>query len=58
VHSPAFAALPEALRERVLQRLRVACDRGRLPGGVRMTTVQRTALHAHLSGTLAGYASR
>lgn len=55
VHAPAFAALPEALRERVLARLRVACDRGRVPGGVRWTTAQRNALHAHLGELLPGY---
>lgn len=58
VHSPAFAGLPEPLRERVLARLRVSCDRGRLPGGVRMTLAQRTTLHAHLGELVPGYAVR
>ena len=58
VHSPAFAALPELLRERVLERLRVSCDRGRLPGGVRMSFAQRTTLHAHLSELVPGYVVR
>ncbi|MFY9343051.1 MAG: hypothetical protein WAT39_11210 [Planctomycetota bacterium] len=58
VHAPAFAALPPPLRERVLARLRVVFDRGRLPGGVRMTIAQRTTVHDHLTATLSGYASR
>ena len=58
VHSPAFAALPAPLKERVIERLRIVCDRGRLPGGVRMTTAQRTALQSHLTATMPGYARR
>lgn len=58
VHAPAFAALPGALRERVLERLRVVFDRGRLPGGVHMTTAQRATVHAHLAATLPGYEPR
>lgn len=58
VHSPAFAALPEPLRARVLERLRIVCDRGRLPGGVAVTTAQRRALHAHLTELVPGYAVR
>jgi hypothetical protein len=55
VHSPAFAALPDELRTAVLERLRVALQRGRLPGGVALTTAQRQALHEHLRATLPGY---
>jgi len=58
VHSPAFAALPELLRERVIARLRVICDRGRVPGGVHLSTAQRTALRTHLAELLPGYATR
>ncbi|MCA8978274.1 MAG: hypothetical protein KDC98_26335 [Planctomycetes bacterium] len=55
VHSPAFARLPDALRERVLVRLRKALARGRLPAGVTMTREQREVLDAHLAATLPGY---
>ncbi|MBL8754440.1 MAG: hypothetical protein JNK15_14145 [Planctomycetes bacterium] len=55
VHSPAFAALPEPLRERVLERLRITLKRGRIPGGVQLSVEQRGVLHAHLQATLAGY---
>jgi hypothetical protein len=55
VHAPAFAALPTPLRQRVLHRLRVACERGTWPGGVSLTTAQRRGLHRHLQATLVGY---
>lgn len=55
VHSPAFAAMPDELRAAVLERLRVALQRGRLPGGVVLTPAQRRALHEHLRATLPGY---
>ena len=58
VHAPAFAALPAVLRERVIERLHVAISRGRMPGGVRMTTEQHTSLRLHLEATLPGYPSR
>lgn len=58
VHAPAFAALPAALRARVMERLRLACGQGRLPRGVAMTPPQQVALHAHLTATLPGYAAR
>ena len=55
VHSAAFAALPDALRVRVLERLRRALT-GRLPAGVAMAKEQRAAIDAHLRATLPGYA--
>ena len=58
VHAPAFAALPAVLRERVIERLHVAISRGRMPGGVCMTTEQHTSLRLHLEATLPGYPSR
>ena len=58
VHSPAFEALPAALRERVVERLHTALSRGRLPGGVRMTVEQRFSLRDHLTALLPGYAAR
>ena len=55
VHSVAFAALPDALRERVVERLRRALA-GRLPAGVAMAKAQREAIDTHLRATLPGYA--
>lgn len=57
VHAPSFAAMPDALRERVLERLRVAIDRGVPPGDVRMSAAERDVLRAHLRATLPGYES-
>lgn len=55
VHAPAFAALPDELRRRAIERLHLVLDKGRFPGGVRMTTEQRFALRDHLRATLAGW---
>ncbi|MEO6596575.1 MAG: hypothetical protein ABIP94_17625 [Planctomycetota bacterium] len=55
VHSPAFAALPVELRNRVLARLRLVLASGRIPGGVELTPEQRRVLHVHLRSTLTGY---
>lgn len=55
VHSAAFAALPDELRERVLARLWKGLTRGRLPAGVSIPADRRAVLHAHLRATLAGY---
>lgn len=55
VHSQAFAALPDELRELVLRRLRRALEKGRLPSGVQVDAAQRDVLHRHLLATLPGY---
>ena len=56
VHSRAFAALPEELRELVLRQLRRALAKGRLPRDVQVSKEQRLAIDAHLRATLPGYA--
>lgn len=55
VQAPAFAALPEALRGRVLDRLRAALQRGELPDGVALDKAERRVLHHHLAATVEGY---
>lgn len=55
IHSPAFAWLPPPLRQRVLQRLRLILERGRMPGGLTLSPAERSALHQHLAATVPGY---
>ncbi|MCA8963894.1 MAG: hypothetical protein KDC48_03365 [Planctomycetes bacterium] len=55
VHSAAFAALPDELRQRVLHRLHRALADGSAPRGVRLDAAQRDALHGLLLETLPGY---
>ena len=57
VHGELFAALPAALRDRVLARLWTVLRRGRLPGGVELTFAERQRLHEHLRQLLPGYAA-
>lgn len=55
VHSPAFRALPDALRGRVLRRLQRCLGSGEFPGAVSMTADERAMLRAHLAATVADW---
>lgn len=55
VHAPSFAAMPDALRAGVLERLYVAIERGVPPGDVRMTRQERLTLRDHLRATVADW---